>query len=234
MSLFNMKVRILFFLLFISFCSCNIKNKQLPKNDNSIEADSYETNLKIDILSVNDSIVGDKIEGAPQLSYKFNIDSTGYLLKSIIVYSDGSKIQEIIANKQLGSIGNSERFQLIDWNFDGFKDISIYDAWGSGGRTYLIWNYSEKDGRYYYNTRLSEYLGLEIDPVSKYIIFHYRAGYESEYWDSLQYVNNKLKFVKGLHQHSYLDGEGNFWVKKTHNKIVNNQLITSVDSLIIK
>lgn len=228
-----MKVHILFFLLFISFCSCNIKNKQLPKNDSSIEIDSSETNLKLDIsnvLSDNDSIVGDKIEGAPQLSYKFNTDSTGYLLKSIFVYSDGSKIQEIIANKET----YTKKFGLIDWNFDGYKDITVLYNCGSGGCAYWIWNYSQKDGKFYYNEDLSGRLGLEIDPVSKYIIFHYRAGYESELWDSLQYVNNKLKFVKGLHQHRYLDGEGNFWVKKTHNKIVNNQLFTSVDSLIIK
>jgi len=227
-----MKVHILFSLLLISFYSCNINNKQLPKNDRSIIVDSSEAIIKFDIsniLSVNDSIIGDKIAGN-QLSYKFNVDSTGYILKSIFVYSDGFKIQEIIANK----MAYDTKFGLIDWNFDGYKDISVLDNCGSGGCSYYIWNYSQESGKYYYNTKLSEWLGLEIDTTSKYIINHYRGGYETEWWDSLQYVNNKLKFVKGLYQHRYNDGEGNFWVKKTHNKIVNNQLITSVDSLIVE
>ncbi|WP_298288945.1 hypothetical protein [uncultured Lutibacter sp.] len=191
-----------------------------------------KTNLKFNIsniLSSNDSIVGDKIAGN-QFSYKFNADSTGHLLKSITVYSEGSKIQEIIANKAT----YDKKYGLIDWNFDGYKDITVLYNSGSGGCAYWIWNYSQNDGKFYYNDRLSEKLGLEIDPASKYIIFHYRAGWPEERWDTLKYLNNKLKFVKGLYQERWIDSDGNSWVKNTSREFINDEIIQSVDSLIIK
>ncbi|MGV8944893.1 MAG: XAC2610-related protein [Lutibacter sp.] len=162
--------------------------------NNSIS--NYDTKDNVIGKESKDSIPPEIIDGIRGFSYKFNIDSSGYLLKSIIVYSDNIKVQEIIANKEMWPEGQVKNFQLIDWNFDGFKDITVLYNCGSGGCAYWIWNYSPKINKYIYNNKLSEVLGLEIDTISKYIVFHYRAGYSEERWDSLQYINNKLKLVK--------------------------------------
>jgi hypothetical protein len=173
----------------------------------------------------DDSIVSNCI---PRLNYKFNVDSSGYFLKSIIIYSDNIPIQIIEANKEI----ERKDFQLVDWNFDGYKDISVLYNCGSGGCAYWIWNYSKENEKYYYNNDLSEYLGLEIDTISKFIILHYRAGYNEENWDSLQYKNNKLSFVKSLYKVRWTDTLGNNWVKYIHTKMMDNKPITKVDSSI--
>jgi hypothetical protein len=125
-------------------------------------------------------------------------------------------------------------FQLIDWNFDGHKDISVLYNCGSGGCAYWIWNYSSKENRYIYNKELSEVLGLEIDTTDQYIVLHFRAGYSEENWDSLKYKDNKLIFVKGLYRVRWNDSLGNSWVKNTYSKRINKVVITKTDSFIIK
>ena len=223
----------LFFLALLLFCSCNFKSNEIETVLTSIELDSANNIIQssqLDYLVIDDSIITKINEGHPQLSYKFNIDTTGFILKSIVVYSDLIKVQEIIANKNI----YSKDFQLVDWNFDGYNDISVLDNCGSGGCAYWIWNYSPKTSKYYYNQELSEVLGLEIDNKSKFIVFHYRAGYSEENWDSFQYKNNKLTFVKGVYQERWNDSLGNFWIKRTHTKMINNKIFTIVDSSMIK
>jgi hypothetical protein len=177
---------------------------------------------------MSDSIVCNPVAGKEQLSYKFNIDSTNDFLKSIIVYSDFKEMQKINVNQRVE--GNN--FQLIDWNFDGYKDITVLEFAGSAGLSYLIWNYSPKSSKYVYNKTLSYRQGLEIDSISNNIIFHYRAGYPEEKWDTFSYVNNKLHFLKGVYQERYSDGK-NDWVKRSRTIILNNKSIETVDSFIV-
>ena len=223
----------LYTLIFIFFYSCYTKNEEKKSTLNAVDTDT--TNYKIktiqsDYIVLGDSIVTLKKEGYPQLSYKFNLDSSGDFLKSIVVYSDKVKIQKIILNIQK----HVEKLELIDWNFDGYKDISILYNSGSGGSSYWIWNYSPKTRKYYFNKELSEVLGLEIDTEEKAIIFHYSEGYSREYWDTLQYKNNKLTFVKGLLQERWNDKLGNSWIKHSYSKKINNKIVVMVDSSIIK
>lgn len=228
-----MKTFKLYVLIFLTFCSCNSKNE---KEKNTLKAKVADSSNNInqtnqsDYYIEGDSITAKAIKGYPQLSYKFNVDSTGYILKSIFVYSKLIKVQEIIANKNI----ERKNFQLVDCNFDGYKDISVLYNCGSGGCAYWIWNYSPKNRKYYYNKELSEVLGLEIDTKSKLIVFHYREGFAKENWDSLQYKNNKLTFVRGLCQERWNDSSGNSWIKRTHTKIINNKPVQFVDSSIIK
>ena len=151
-------------------------------------------------------------------------------MKTINIYSDGILYQKINANKDI----ENKKFQLIDWNFDGFKDITVLNNCGSGGCSYWIWNYAPKYDKYIYNKELSEVLGLEIDTLNKFIVFHYRAGFHEEVWDTMQYKNDKLKFVKGLYKEKWNDSLGNFWVKNTYSKMVENTVIRRIDSFISK
>ena len=223
----------LYILLCLILCSCNSKNEDKKYNLKAIETESSkfieDTNL-LDYYLKGDSIMCKANKGLPRLSYKFNLDSTGYFLKTILVYSNFIKIQEISANKYI----ERKEFRLVDWNFDGYKDISILYNSGSGGSSYWIWNYSPKTRKYYFNKELSEVLGLEIDTEEKAIIFHYSEGYSREYWDTLQYKNNKLTFVKGLLQERWNDKLGNSWIKHSYSKKINNKIVVMVDSSIIK
>ena len=125
-------------------------------------------------------------------------------------------------------------YKLIDWDFDGYKDITVLSNCGSGGCAYWIWNYSPSKNKFVYNEALSDVLGLEMDSIHKFIIFHSRAGYAQENWDTMKYHNNKLVFVKGLYQERWTDQKGRRWIKKTRSKIINNKEIYKVDSAIVK
>ncbi len=227
-----MKETVILLMTILLFCSCNSRNRE-SNNDKQLLKDfanmvSFINNFSGS--SSGDSIPPTKIDGLRALSFKFNVDSSGYLLKTINIYSDNKQIQRIIANKEI----EHNQFQLIDWNFDGYKDISVLYNCGSGGCAYWIWNYSSKENRYIYNKELSEVLGLEIDTTDQYIVFHYRAGYSEENWDSLKYKDNKLLFVKGLYRERWNDSLGNSWVKNTYSKTINKVVITKTDSFITK
>lgn len=222
-----MKAVKLYSLFLLVICSCISENNKNVLTD--VDSDSLnaipQTNTGENIFE-KDSI----IDGTSQLSFKFNIDSSGAILNSIFVYLKSNKVQEIIVNKKI----DNKEFQLVDWNFDGYKDISVKSNCGSGGCTYWIWDYIPKRKTFFYNKELSDRIGLEIDTISKYIIFHYRAGYSEENWDSFQYQNNKLLFVKGLLQERWNDLNGQTWIKRTKTKMINNKSIITVDSNIIK
>lgn len=130
--------------------------------------------------------IGDK-------TLKFYIDTSKNLLKTIGIYQQNILIQKI----QVNMCFDLFEFKAIDVNFDGFKDILVRNNCGSGGCAYWVWNYSKETNGYYFNTDLSDVLGLEIESISKKIIFHYRAGYSNESSDTFKYVKDKLTFVDG-------------------------------------
>lgn len=229
-----MKLSALIFIFILFFCSCNYDKKVNTITQINIPKDSIKqkSTSPLKEKTIDDSITAFNTNGFKQLSLKFNVDSTGYFLKNIKVYADNKLIQVITIKEYI----DYNHFELIDWNFDGYKDITIPSGGGSGGDAYLIWNYSTNDKKFYYNKELSRIFGLEIDTVSKYIIEHYRAGYTEENWDTLKYRNNKLTFVKGLYVQKWTDCTKDStcisWIKNTHTKVIKNKLITKVDSSI--
>jgi hypothetical protein len=222
-----MKPTIFFVIFILCYFSCSQKNNKVTI-DNQLVLEAEKNNALV--TAKEDSIPATKISHSKTLSFKFNTDSSGYYLKTINIYSDGILYQKINTNKDI----ENKKFQLIDWNFDGFKDITVLNNCGSGGCAYWIWNYSLEEEKYIYNKELSEVLGLEIDIPNKFIVFHYRSGYEAEIWDTLKYKNDKLIIVKGLYRERWNDTLGNFWVKNTYKKMVNNAKVIKIDSFIAK
>jgi len=178
--------------------SCNTKkDKELP-------TDKIQVKEFNDYIVIGDSIIESKIENMPQLSYCFISIDSGFILQEIKVYRDTKLIQKIHVNQPY----DRKEIRLIDWNLDGYKDLSVLTDRGSGGSTYIIWDYLPEKEQYLYNKSLSNIMGLEIDTVSKYIVFHNRLGYSEENWDTLKYINNKLEFVKGLFRTTYSNEKG--------------------------
>ena len=225
-----MKVTLILLLTTLLCCACNLStNKSINVNQRNVDTNYVFSNANMTKGNLSDdSIVPTKIDGWKAFSFKFNLDSAGDLLKTIGVYSSNKLVQRIIANKVI----EQHKFELIDWNFDGYKDISVLSGCGSGGCTYWIWNYSPKLNKYIYNKELSEVIGLEIDTFNQYIVIHYRAGFSEENWDTLTYKNNKISFVKGLYRERWNDSQGNLWVKHTFSKLINNVLEIKTDSFI--
>ena len=225
-----MKVPLILLLTTLLYCACNLStNNSINENQYNVDTNYVLSNDNKAIGNLSDdSIVPTKIDGWNTFSFKFNMDSAGDLLKTIGVYSSNKVVQKIIANKDI----EQNKFELIDWNFDGYKDISVLYGCGSGGCNYWIWNYSPKLNKYIYNKELSEVIGLELDTFNQYIVFHYRAGFSEENWDSLKYKDNKLSFVKGLYRERWKDSQGNLWVKHTFSKLINNVMEIKTDSFI--
>lgn len=170
-------------------------------------------------------IIGNINSDSDIFKFTFISDSSGHVLRKIIIYKNEKLFQTINTNKDV----LDREFKLIDWNFDGYKDICVLYNCGSGGCAYWIWNYSKAKNKFIYNKQLSEILGLEMDSVSKFIVYHYRCGYQEEYWDTMKYVNNKLVFVKGLFRERGMD-----WAFFTRRKMVNNKVVTTHDSCLIE
>ena len=208
-------------------CSCTFKKG--GKEDIVIfqAEDNLLTGIKSDYSS-GDSLANYSIDGVRQLSFKFNVDTSNLILNSILIYSDKTPIQIIKVDDCI----ESPDFRLIDCNFDGYKDIVVPFSCGSGGCAYWIWNYSAENGTFYLNEELSERMGLEIDTISKYIIFHYREGWILENWDSMKYINDTLTFVKGFKVERWTDESMNNWVKNTRAKMADSKLVISFDSAI--
>ena len=212
--------RILFSAVFVLLAfGCNNREK---KND-KINSINYKNNQAS--INIIPRIKFDKT----YFSFQLNYNSTGYFLNKIEVYSD-DKIHQII---KVNKIVESKKMSFVDWNFDGYKDITIINSQGSGGTNYSIWCYNANDKKFIYNSDLSDTLGLEIDSISKYIIFHYRAGWQEEYWDTLKYNKSKLVFIKGMYQQQWNDEKGKQWRKRTYRKIIDRKYIDKIDSCVI-
>ena len=228
--LFNLSC---FVILVSIFFSCNrLDNNGFVKDETSVVENSNSENKSIPVMertSTPDSIIEFNVNGLNDLAVKFNVDSSGHILKTIIIYHNGKIEQKIKVNKYI----DNNFFQLIDWNFDGFKDISVREGCGSGGCVYFIWNYSNKKQKFIYNTKISEVIRLEMDSISNRIVCHYRAGYAEENWDTFVYQNDKLNFEKGLFVERWTDQNQNSWKKKTSCQIINGEAIYKIDSAIV-
>jgi hypothetical protein len=163
-----------------------------------------------------------------EISIKQYFSDDKSLTNLISVFSGDIKIQEIKVENR-----NVENAELIDWNFDGIKDISVKCIGGSGGQPYEIWLYSNKLKKFIFNKDISD-RNLLIDSINKRIVFYRRDGYEFEFWDTMKFKKDKLIFDRGTAITQWNDAEGNTW-KKTHSvKFRNGKYIAKIDSCIIK
>jgi hypothetical protein len=181
-----------------------------------------------DYFVVGDSIISNEpIKQVPQCM-AFTIDQSNNKLSAIVIYEHNKICQQISVNK----IVEHRLFSMVDWNFDGYKDITVLANSGSGGRSYFIWNYSPDKHRYTYNQDLSGVLGLSINSEAKQIIFYTREGFAKEGWDSLRYEQNKLTFKGSLLIERWNNIAGKMWTKRTHCYQVRQQEICVEDSVL--
>jgi hypothetical protein len=159
------------------------------------------------------------------LTMKFIADASHYLLKSIRVYSGNKLIQNIIVNK----IIEKQDFRLVDYNYDGYKDITAVATYGSGGTACWIWNYSPKDRKFYYNKLLSDSLGLVLDPDRKQIsIYNHKNNSEYDV-NTYKYQNDKLVLIRCESYYHVMHGSAE-WSMSSLTRWIDKKWVTKIDS----
>lgn len=213
-------MKIKFFSLFIAYflIACN-SNKEKKISNN--KTNSFE-----------------KIETYPEPKKKLKPFETSFGSYSFKMKND--TILSILVNGKENQILTTSiavelhDFKVSDWNFDGYEDIFITTSQGNVASSYQIWNYNPKNGLFEVNELLTDKLGLEKDDAKKIIVFHYREGVESEYWEKYKYKGDSLIFINEIIVNQWTDQKQNHWMKKTKTKKVKNNIIVSVDSFIVE
>ena len=162
--------------------------------------------------------------------YGNKIGNLEFQLKSgiVLITSKNKLFQKV--NIQATSF---DKFELIDWNFDGLKDISILQEEGSGGKVYEVWNYNEDKNQFILNKDISNQF-VEIDTLNQRIVFHYREGWQLEIWSFCKYQQNKLVLDYAKKVERWDDQKRNSWIKTTTQKIINGKEVIKADSSIVK
>jgi hypothetical protein len=140
---------------------------------------------------------------------------------SIIVKSGIRVFQTIKLRSPL-----AEEFELIDWNFDGYKDVSIRFLSGSAGVSYEIYNYDKVKNRFILNRELLDNY-LQIDSIHQRVVFTFSSGCDIKNWDTMKYVNNKLVFEKGLNLTRLPDN----LVRVKSSKMIEGKIIEKIDTI---
>ncbi len=144
------------------------------------------------------------------------------LRKNSIIVKSGNKVFQTIKLKA----PLPEEFELIDWNFDGFKDVSIRNPSGSAGVTYEVYNYDKVKNRFILNKELLENY-LQIDSIHQRVVFTFSSGCDIKNRDTMEYVNNKLVFEKGLNLTRLPDK----LVRVKSSKMIGGKIIEKIDTI---
>ena len=195
---------ILLALLFTFFSCSEEKNKE--------KAQTIEQKDRPTLYAEYLNSVG-KLEFIPKLDK---------LRKNSIIVKSGNKVFQTIKLKA----PLPEEFELIDWNFDGFKDVSIRNPSGSAGVTYEVYNYDKVKNRFILNKELLENY-LQIDSIHQRVVFTFSSGCDIKNRDTMEYVNNKLVFEKGLNLTRLPDK----LVRVKSSKMIEGKIIEKIDTI---
>ena len=130
------------------------------------------------------------------LSFKFINDTLKSKFIKVQVFNRDKLYQEIEVNK----VVPYRDCDLIDWTFDGYKDITVLNKAGSYGSSYLIWNYEPKSRKFVYNKILSERIGIMADTHNKLIVINKREIWPKETRNYYRYTPQKLVWEKGVYK----------------------------------
>jgi len=213
----------IFSLLLVS-CSNSEEQGDVPKSKENSDDVEYVENLEN-----SDTIPPVKIGNGVDFSFKFiriMDPKEDNLLSSIIVYNKQNLHQKLEVNES----DYYNQYKLIDCNFDGFKDIMVLINSGSGGSTYLVWNYDIQTGIYKYNSDLSNVFGLGIDSKNKNVVFRTRGGWQEEGAIYHKYDNGKLVAFKTVEIYRWEDRFGQIWERKKEERIIDEKIYTNIDT----
>jgi hypothetical protein len=195
------KINTYYFCLYLLMISCKTEAPVKQERINKEKASKID-NQKIGVYYHEDNIQFEKGNTKRNIalgldnrcSLAFIVDDKTEYLKSIQVFIEDIEIQKIDFETPKLKIN----YQFVDWDFDGIKDLTILDNCGSGGCNYQIWNFDPITDKFVYNKQLSNRLGIELDSEKEQLIFHYREGFNHEFWIFKKYENKKLITTKTI------------------------------------
>ena len=145
-------------------------------------------------------------ENKPEFTFDllafYNKKISGYSIKTITVTdTSNGKVLQKISIPEFTINGNTELvvyfdsnagnlgFELIDVNFDGYKDIRLYDTHHYMDRwIYFVWNPNKNI--YEFNEKLTEIPNIEFDETNKLIYSSIgKYGYLNNYSTTYKYFN---------------------------------------------
>jgi len=227
-KLYSVYLKYLLLIMLMNACSANNQEEETEEHTDSVVFKLPEGENTPHITY--DTFMFNKVNGIKKFKIITTVDTDNYWLYAIRIFSDTSLLQTIDYNE--GRDGRD--ITLIDWNNDGYKDITSIWSSGSAGTGYLIWDYSKKDKKFIFDKLLSDKIGLELDSVKHRIVFNVRGGWFTQYIDTLKYKNNKLELINAIEFKRWHDSLMNTWEKRTVTKIVNGKEVVTIDSSILK
>lgn len=170
----------------------------------------------------------------PKFCFKIMGDSVDdyFDAKFIEIWKEGDSIVNQIAKipfclyYDLNKVVVLDRtFEVVDMNFDGYKDIRlIHNAGVTGNNQYNAWLYSKTTGNFVYSDVLTYLSTAKFDTANKIIKTHNREGGPYQEVNFYKYFGNSLKKVTTI----YSQMAGDKYLRTTV-RLINNKMIVVLE-----
>ncbi len=98
---------------------------------------------------------------------------------------------------------NEEFFEVKDYNFDSYKDVSLLSAWGPGVRTWIVWIYMPDKKIFETNEFYSDLNLPKINTTKRELQVYYNNGDKEEIISTYKFYSNKYHLIK--EEKNYVD-----------------------------
>lgn len=247
---------LLYIFIILSLSNCNNRKESVSKK-NTKAKDSVQSNSVLSKVSENKTEIDHRqIDTLIKKSQTFRINGincfwelTLYLYKG--EKSGSGKLElknkkngKIILNKDedyyyLDHLGVVDDLQLSDdivkdANFDGYKDIILYNrgASGSAGDFSDIFLFNPLNRIYKKSETLSGY-EINIDTITKTVSSYAKNGAGYNVTDTIHFgKNGKIKYSEVTEREKINKSDGKPLIKITYNKVMNDKIVkTKIDTV---
>lgn len=210
----SLMLNILLVMIILLFVGCTIKSddKTIPTIDTTNQIiESVIQNEQEEVVFLYK--INPKL---PEMKFVLLNDSTKEITDLKIYFSkDTTLIQHFeLANTYSRGIWppqNEEYFEVIDYNFDSYRDVALLSAWGPGTRTWIVWIYIPSKGKFETNKFYSDLNLPQIDVAKRELQLYHNNGAEEEVISTYKFYSNKYHLIKEEKKYvEYDNGEPNY------------------------
>ena len=151
--------------------------------------------------------------------FKPKFSKDGIRMRKVDVFHGDSLIQTLKYNGVFYAI------ELLDWNFDGYKDFSILESAGATGNYfYQIYLFNPISKKFEQKKGFENWGGF-LDVKNKQLVSHFRSGMDHDSYEYYKIKNGIPVFDHGKVSSTYnSDGKGKYVTKVTRAKMIHNKL----------
>jgi hypothetical protein len=245
----------IYILIVLLFSNCN--NRKEPVSKKSLTAkDTVQSNVMLTKVSENKTEIDhEHIDTLRKKSQTFSINGLDCFWELTLYLYKGEKggLGKLeLQNKKNGKIilikdedyYYLDHLAVDDWqlsddvfkdaNFDGYKDIILYNrgASGSAGEFSDIFLFNPLNRIYEKSETLSGYY-IDIDTITKTISSYAKNGAGYNVTDIIHFGRNgKIKYSEVTERETINTSDGKPLFKITYNKVINNKIVkTKIDTV---